>query len=63
MILNFWALHPHLEDDWLEACVGWDGNSLFESHCGETVNAVDDSNGEGPVVHCPITLSSPKDLL
>ena len=60
MILNFWALHPHLEDDWLEACVGWDGNSSFESHCGETV---DDSDGEGPVGHCPVTLSSPKDLL
>ena len=21
MILHFWALHPHLEDDWLEACM------------------------------------------
>ena len=24
MILHFWALHPHLEDDWLEACTSWE---------------------------------------
>ena len=24
MILHFWALHPHLEDDWLEACNTWE---------------------------------------
>ena len=26
---------------------------LFESHGGGTVDAVDDSDGEGPVGHCP----------
>ena len=46
MILHFWPLHPHLEDDWLETYVGWDGDSSFESHGGETVDAVDDSDGE-----------------
>ena len=32
MILHFWALHPHLEDDWLRTCVDWDADCLIESH-------------------------------
>ena len=47
----------------MEACVGWDGDNSFESHGAETVDAVDDSDGEGPVGCCPVTLSSPKHVL
>ena len=32
MILRFWALHPHLEDDWLWTCADWDADCLIESH-------------------------------
>ena len=32
MILRFWALHPHLEDDWLRTCADWDADCLIESH-------------------------------
>ena len=41
MILRFWALHPHLEDDWLDACTGWevDCSQLHQSH--------DDNEDEG----------------
>ena len=31
MILHFWALHPHLEDDWLEACSSWEFECSHQS--------------------------------
>ena len=41
MILHFWALHPHLEDDWLDACTGW------EVGCSQLHQSHDDNEDEG----------------
>ena len=41
MILRFWALHPHLEDDWLDACTGW------EVGCSQLHQSHDDNEDEG----------------
>ena len=53
MILHFWSLHPHLEDDWLEACSGL--NDV--SHDDDVADIFDDSDGVDTVA-CPVTLSS-----
>ena len=31
MILHFRVIHPHLEDDWLEACTSWELECLHQS--------------------------------
>ena len=41
MILHFWALHPRLEDDWLDACTGW------EVDCLESCQSCDNNEDEG----------------
>ena len=41
MILRFWALHTHLEDDWLDACTGW------EVGCSQLHQSRDDNEDEG----------------
>ena len=41
MILQFWALHPHLEDDWLDACTRW------EVGCLESCQSCGDNEDEG----------------
>ena len=43
MILHFWPLYPHLEDDWLEVCSELDD----ASHNVDTVINIDDSDGVG----------------
>ena len=53
MILHFWSLHPHLEDDWLEACSGLDD----VSHDNDIVDITDDLDGVD-IVGCPVTLSN-----
>ena len=50
MILHFWSLHPHLEDNWLEACSGLND----ASHDDDVVDIFDDSNGVD-TVDCPVT--------
>ena len=52
MILHFWSLHPHLEDDWLEACSG-----LNDASHDDDVDIFDDSDGVDTVA-CPVTSSS-----
>ena len=39
MILRFWALHPHLEDDLLDACTRWEVGclQLCQSHDDNTL--------------------------
>ena len=54
MILHFWSLHPHLEDDWLEACSGLND----ASH--DVADIFDDSDGVDTVA-CPVTSSSSLD--
>ena len=45
MILHFGALHPHLEDDWLEASAGWNNNCFHTFYdSSDTVDAIDDSD-------------------
>ena len=56
MILHFWSLHPHLEDDWLKACSGLND----ASHDDDVVDIFDDSDGVN-TVDCPVTLSSSLD--
>ena len=41
MILRFWALHTHLEDDWLDACARW------EVGCSQLCQSHDDNEDEG----------------
>ena len=53
MILHFSSLHPHLEDDWLEACSRLDD----VSHDADTVDVIDDSDGMD-TASCPVALSS-----
>ena len=58
MILNFWSLHPHLEDDWLEACSGLDDSS----HDDDIVDVTDDSDGVNIVdCSCPVSFYSSLD--
>ena len=46
MILHFWSLYPHLEeDDWLEACSGLDD----VSHDVDTVVIIDNLDGVNTV--------------
>ena len=52
MILHFWALHPNLEDDWLEACAGWSSDYLHAPQDDGTVDVGDDSDGVDKV-SCP----------
>ena len=56
MILHFWSLHPHLEDDWLEACSGLND----APHDDDVADIFDDLNGVDTVA-CPVTLSSSLD--
>ena len=56
MILHFWSLHPHLDDDWLEACSGLNATS----HDDDLADIFDDSDGVDTVA-CPVTLSSSLD--
>ena len=56
MILHFWSLHPHLEDDWLEACSGLDDTSNDD----DTVDIIDDLDGVD-TVDCLMSLSSSLD--
>ena len=53
MILHFWSLHPHLEDDWLEACSGL--NDV--SHDDDVADIFDDLDGVDTVA-CLVTLSN-----
>ena len=56
MILHFWSLHPHLEDDCLEACSGLND----ASHDDDIVDIFDDLDGVD-TVDCLVTLSSSLD--
>ena len=56
MILYFWSFHPHLEDDWLDACSGLDD----VSHDNDIVDITDDLN-RVDTVGCPVTLSDSLD--
>ena len=48
MILHFWALHPHMEDDWLEACAALNSDCLLASHVGDDpADTFTDSNSSG----------------
>ena len=51
MILHFGALHPHMEDDWLEACAALNGDCLYASHVGDypddTFTGFDSSGRDG----------------
>ena len=49
MILHFWALHPHLEDDWLYACTGWEVgcSQLHQSHDDNDDNEDEGQEGSG----------------
>ena len=58
MIIHFWSLHPHLEDDWLEACSGLND----ASHDDDIAVIFDDSDGVDTVAY-PVTLSSSLDSL
>ena len=46
MVLHFWALHPHLEHDWLDACTRWEVgcSQLHQSHDD---NEDEDQEGSG----------------
>ena len=72
MILRFWALHPHLEDNWLWTCADWDADCLIESHSNnDTYNTPDiscpvisDGADEQPTLgHRPATLPSSMESL
>ena len=72
MILRFWALHPHLEDDWFWNCADWDVDCLIESHGNnDTYNTPDiscqvisDRADEQPTLgHRPATLPSSMESL
>ena len=56
MILHFWSLYLHLEDDWLEASSGLDD----VSHDVDTVVIIDDSDGVN-TVGCSVELSGSLD--
>ena len=56
MIPHFWSLHPHLKDNWLEACSGLND----ASHDDGVVDIFDDSDGVD-TVDCLVTLSSSLD--
>ena len=47
MILHL-AFHPHIEDDWLEACAALNSDCLHASHvCNDTVDTFNDSDSSG----------------
>ena len=56
MILHFWSLHAHLQDNWLEACSGLDD----ASHDDDIIDIIDDSDRVNTVDY-PVTLSSSLD--
>ena len=51
MILRFWALHAHLEDDWLDACTGWEVGclQLRQSHDDNEHEGQEDSGSTSPL--------------
>ena len=65
MILHFWALHPHLEDDWLRACADWDADCLIDPHGNDdTLNTPSDEADELPSLGCrPAMLPSSRESM
>ena len=56
MILQFWALHPHLEDDWLDACTRWEVGCLESCQsCGNNEDEGHKDSGSASPLKDPCT--------